>query len=664
MKIGGTEINDVKIGNTSVTKLFKNGSQFWESWSNYWSSRFPYFGLPTTGVSLMVGVEVTIYGDSLITIPVANPFSVTYTCDIGTQSGNNLVINPSVSDIGDHSLRMVFKNGNYTIEDQTITLTVYAKSIATSKKIMIIGDSTTGSGTICPQINSVLDNLTLTYLGTVGTTYLSEGYGGATWYGFLIGTHGKFFKSPALNVPAYFTDYTIDVPDYIYIRLGINDTFTHSNPTGDGLTTSEITGIFNNAKTLINALLAIDPNIKIILGIPTICENTGAGFLANYPYENFDQMNLYIQNIHKYWISFINEFKAGAYNARVDCSYEAIFLDRNDGYPKVDGVHSNGVHPTTLGYEQLVTGIAIAINKSLKTDLAPTGLATAVNYTTVSLTWTDHTGGVASYEIYRSNDNITYSLINTTSVGAVSYDDTLVAGDVIYYKIRAISGSWNSDYTSTSFSLLAISAPSGLALTLISGGIRVDWTDNTSGVAQTEVWAKIDSGEYALVSTVNAGLITLNDLRTAELLVTYKLRSKIGTSYSEYTAESSITMLGAEMVDQVAWSEASHTYWNTFGTGWSADGSKLTCDGSTSYIGRNAFWVVGKSYKVISSCVVNSGWYRVYNLSNYTGASVCSVTGTFTAIYTVSIGAVNMGIYSWAFNGNITSLSIREVLVP
>jgi hypothetical protein len=328
--------------------------------------RLPYFALPSDGLSLMVGQEVTIYGDALINVPIRNNLQVIYTCDIGTVEGNNLVISPASGNIGDHTLTMTFTNNGVLLTTQTITFTVYDKSGAGNKKILLIGDSTMPPDVQQEKIVSILNNSDLTFLGTIGSSYKNEGYPGASWNGFLTGTHGKFYSSGALNIPAYFTDYSIETPDYVYIRLGINDTFPYCRDGTGPITDAAITSIITRAGTLIDAFLDYDPSLKVILGIPTISENSGAGWENNYS-EDYDQ-DLYIQQIHRYWESFVKIFANGNYDARVDCSYDAIFLDRDNGYPKENGVHNNGVHPDQSGFEQLATGMAAVFNRLLNSD--------------------------------------------------------------------------------------------------------------------------------------------------------------------------------------------------------------------------------------------------------------------------------------------------------
>jgi len=330
----------------------------------------PYFALPSTGLSLIVGQEVTIYGDALINVPIQNNLQVTYISNIGTQSGNNIVINPAAENIGDHALIMTFKNSGRLITTQTITMTVYNKAPAETKKILLIGNSLIESGCTYydTQIDRVLSNSTITFLGTNGTITRNEGRGGATWNRFVnndqpVTNPSPFFKAGVLNVPSYFLDNSIANPDYVLISLGLNDLLEFSAVGSDPVTAEEITIILNTAKILIDAFLAFDANLKIILQIPSLTGTTGVAWAIDLG-GVLDQ-DLFIENVHKYWVAFIDEFANGAYNSRVDCNYAPIFLNRTTGYAEIA---NSSVHPNQSGYEQLGVGTALAINKLLKAD--------------------------------------------------------------------------------------------------------------------------------------------------------------------------------------------------------------------------------------------------------------------------------------------------------
>ena len=198
-----------------------------QSWSSYWM-KTPSFALPSTGMRLVVGQAVTIYGDSLVDVSMTNNYTVVFTCDIGSQTGNDYSITPVVGNIGDHSLKIDFKNKGHIYLTKTITLSVYATATGQSLNVLMIGDSTIAGreDNEGVPIDASLSGCTINYLGTQGSgTRKNEGYGGYRMKDFVDGISqpSKFVKTGVLNIPAYFTDNSIAVPDLVWIRLGIND---------------------------------------------------------------------------------------------------------------------------------------------------------------------------------------------------------------------------------------------------------------------------------------------------------------------------------------------------------------------------------------------------------------------------------------------------------
>jgi lysophospholipase L1-like esterase len=315
----------------------------------------PYFALPTTGITLLVGTKLIIYGDALINVPIVNNLIVTYTCDIGNASGNNYKINPVAGDIGNHNFTISFKEGSSTIATKTISLAVASKVSSGNLRILRIGDSTIGGDAIGFVIDSIIPNATLTYLGTQGTTRKHEGRGGWGFETFATNALSPFRKAGVLNIPSYFTDNSIPIPDVVYIRLGINDVFGYC---ASDITDANIKTILSYADNLIDAFLVYNSSLKIIVALPSTCSNVVTGWNADYN-GTFYIQDKYIEIIHRFQEALVDKYAGGIYNTRVDCSYEAIMLNRTNGY-------ANGLHPDASGYVALGNGLAPYINNYLK----------------------------------------------------------------------------------------------------------------------------------------------------------------------------------------------------------------------------------------------------------------------------------------------------------
>lgn len=69
----------------------------------------------------------------------------------------------------------------------------------------------------------------------------------------------------------------------------------------------------------------------------------------------------------------------------------------------------------------------------------PTNLtATVISTSRIDLAWTDAATTETEYRVYRSTDNVTFSLIDTIAASSTSYSDTTISGGTTYwYKVGA-----------------------------------------------------------------------------------------------------------------------------------------------------------------------------------------------------------------------------------
>jgi len=225
--------------------------------------------------------------------------------------------------------------------------------------------------------------------------------------------------------------------------------------------------------------------------------------------------------------------------------------------------------------------------------------------------------------------------------------------------------------------------PTGLTLTLISGGVKYDWTDTNSGNAQTEIWCRNDSDAYTTVTyTINAGIVTKSETINPVDLRYCKIRAKIGSAYSDFTAEQSIAMLGSELIVNGAFDDVSG--WN-FGVdqGWDVSGGKA----NWAAIGFNAnsLWRTGFTLANYTKCrvkfsisggggsarlslFINGTWSIFLNDPYLDGVSVWS-DGDYVYYPTTNKGSSNTGIYFVAYTTgggvfSIDNISLKVILFP
>ena len=123
------------------------------------------------------------------------------------------------------------------------------------------------------------------------------------------------------------------------------------------------------------------------------------------------------------------------------------FLEARYQGPAGSGISKQLIPASVLGlpYSNATT-LALPSAPAAPTVLVAHGTSTV---STVSLSWTDNATNEDGYQVYRSsNDNSNYLLRGTLPANAVSFADTgLFANAVYYYKVRAVNLGGNSAYS-------------------------------------------------------------------------------------------------------------------------------------------------------------------------------------------------------------------------
>jgi hypothetical protein len=180
---------------------------------------------------------------------------------------------------------------------------------------------------------------------------------------------------------------------------------------------------------------------------------------------------------------------------------------------------------------------------------------------------------------------------------------------------------------------VTIQVPTGLTLSLISGGTKFDWTDTNSGAAQTEVWCRNDSDAYTTATyTIAAGTVTKSETITPVDLRYCKIRAKIGSTYSAFTTEESIAMLGANLVPSASSDFASDgsAWWSiiatslTYNSG-THDVTLLQTGTGAGQLYRNGLMTVGKTYLVRFN-VKSTNWTNKMKVSNASSGLMTDIT--------------------------------------
>ncbi|HEY8937840.1 MAG TPA: LamG-like jellyroll fold domain-containing protein, partial [Cyclobacteriaceae bacterium] len=209
----------------------------------------------------------------------------------------------------------------------------------------------------------------------------------------------------------------------------------------------------------------------------------------------------------------------------------------------------------------------------------PTGLtATSTAPTSVSLNWTDASTDETGFSVERSTTTGTgFSVLTTTAANATSYTDaTATEGTNYFYRIQSTNAGGSSVYTSEATVTTLPNAPTGLTATTASAtSITLNWTDASSKETGYDIERSLTSGSgFSVVGTAAANAITYTDASLATgTIYYYRIKSKVGTVGSAYTAEANATTAGfdsragAELLTNIHnWSSSDAAYTNVGAT--------------------------------------------------------------------------------------------------
>jgi hypothetical protein len=273
--------------------------------------------------------------------------------------------------------------------------------------------------------------------------------------------------------------------------------------------------------------------------------------------------------------------------------------------------------------------------------------------------------------------------------GNGSYDETLVCTGTEHPSWFELQASGNTlgglpfDISNLSLELLDIDdiaplLPTNLALTLISGGVKIDWTDKNAATSETEIYGKSDNGTYSLLYTIAAGTVTKSEAVTPVDLRYYKIRAKRDGLFSEYTAEVSIAMLGAENVTNGTFDSGAG--WSAPDGGWSiANGvATHTNDVISALITAGVNLTEGKTYKIswdVNKVTGSEGTQNTMLVYSNAGLQIFgdvfrNTDGHYTANITCLHSTTNFlqingyNLVNGCTSYTLDNISIKEILMP
>ena len=297
--------------------------------------------------------EIALYLDNITASKLDNYMfrKVSGTGDL--KSRNRIIYNIDTTGWADKTKLEIYKDDGAKIKDLEIPFKIVSETANDGiiKKCIFIGDSFIANGNITSELVRLFDNdvMNVELLGTRGSgTNKHEGRSGWSSYDYVATSSFNNFTNGFLNngifdFGYYINQNSIDVPDYVFIQVGINDIWRPMN----GTTT------IKNLQTMINSIKAFNSNIKV--GIALVCPPYLGEYGVNNKYNHLKRIKLNETIID----AFSNKESENVFIVPINVNLDTIY-NFTIGTTVINSRNNNTIsdctdttHPANSGYYQI-----------------------------------------------------------------------------------------------------------------------------------------------------------------------------------------------------------------------------------------------------------------------------------------------------------------------
>lgn len=321
----------------------------------------------------LTGYELNVYFENLTEDWTRYDWNVD--CTKGMQLERGYRVTPTDSDAGSYTLTITATDSTGTVTTATTTLIITASSAGSgvTDTLIVLGDSTTNNGIAVTKLaqNFADDVMSLTLYGTRGTApYKHEGRSGWTFNNYFtvaVDSANSSVVNPFYNPTTqtfdasyYFDNSGVSIPNWFFINLGINDTFSYTTDSGLESAITTIKGLCN---AMIASLKAAAPNMKIGLCLTIPPNHSQDAFGKAY---NCGQTRDRYKRNNVIWVNdlietYDNRETDGVYlipiYTNLDTVYnmglESIPVNSRNSTTYESPIGNGGVHPVESGYWQI-----------------------------------------------------------------------------------------------------------------------------------------------------------------------------------------------------------------------------------------------------------------------------------------------------------------------
>lgn len=323
------------------------------------------------------GIELNVYFENITEDWTQYDWDIT--CTKGAQWARGFKLTPTASDAGTYPLTITAtdKDGNSTSKTTSLIITAASAGSGVERSVIVLGDSTTNNGTAVTKLNENFadDVMSVSTLGTRGTAPNNhEGRSGWKLSDYFTVEYidytderghveNPFYNptSETFDADYYFANSGIAKPDWFFINMGINDTFSFAT---DDTVDAQITTCINYVTSAITSIKSASPSTKIGVCL-TIPPNHSQDAFGK-AYDNGQTRNRYKRN-NTLWVdklieTFDSRESENIYLVPIHTNLDTVYNmgmetlpvnARNTAITYQSPIGNGGVHPVESGYWQI-----------------------------------------------------------------------------------------------------------------------------------------------------------------------------------------------------------------------------------------------------------------------------------------------------------------------
>lgn len=198
--------------------------------------------------------------------------------------------------------------------------------------------------------------------------------------------------------------------------------------------------------------------------------------------------------------------------------------------------------------------------------------------------------------------------------------------------------------------------PTGLAVVWANDYAQIDFTDNSDGLAEHEIYEAIGAGSYSLVTTLGAGVTHYHNPTWQNASMNFKIRAKGGVFYSTYTDVINLATPLCFKTDQssivnVVFNNLNITAGKTVYINWGDGSDLLTVTGSNANVTKT-YGVTGQ-YNILLSGDLN----YITKIEHYSQiSSYGDLTKWFLPNWeNINAAGISLRLSGCSFSGNVSN---------